>query len=268
MYQVVLSPEELEVIETLCREVETEKDLSWMGTTGFANAVEGLWKVACRIGFIHGRDSTAPLEVPAVNIENELEQERVWGFDVGWKLCNELQQSRASQASLDPSPLLLPHPVATAAIQAVVTPSVAAVSAPISLDWAEDAANLPIHLPHSATPPPAARDFSALITGSPKPFASLQRRRRRAPRPVNAPLQNPPLRHSIHPPQKKSGIHRSVTRRTPPSHSHLPPFIPSPASTSFLPPDGPAAPFPLDWDQDPRLRDLARALTALGWVKS
>jgi hypothetical protein len=25
--------------------------------------------------------------------------------------------------------------------------------------------------------------------------------------------------------------------------------------------------FPLDWDQDPRLRDLGQALAALGWVR-
>ncbi|KAJ7167435.1 hypothetical protein C8R43DRAFT_1161115 [Mycena crocata] len=252
-----LTPEEFEVIEMLCGAVETEKDLSWMGTTGFVDAVDELWKNAYRIGYTHGPGGVVSAEAPAVKIE--LEQERIWGFDVGWKLCSQLHTSQASLVSSPPSL----RSVSTAATQTDIV-----AVAPVPLDWAEDAATLPIHLPLSETPPPAARDLSALHTGSPQPFASLQRRRRRAPRTANTPLQNPPLRHSIHPPQKESGIHRSVTRRTPPSHSHSPPFIPSPGPTSFLPPDKPAAPFPLDWDQDPRLRNLARALTALGWVKS
>ncbi|KAJ7153042.1 hypothetical protein C8R43DRAFT_1126892 [Mycena crocata] len=258
-----LSPQEFEVIGTLCRAVETEKDISWMGTTGFADAIDELWKTAYHIGYTHGPGgavSSAALEPPTVNIEKELEQERVWGFDVGWKLCSQLH---ASQASL----ILAPHPSPPSlSVAATQTDTVAVTPAP--LDWAEDAATLPIHLSHSETPPSAPRDFSALHTGSPQPFASLQRRRRRSPQPATEPLQNPPLSRSIRRPQKKSGMHHSLRQRTPPSSSHSALSIPFPTPTSFLPPDKPNTSFPLDWDQDPRLRDLAQALAALGWVRS
>lgn len=350
---LTLLTEESKLIVKLCKAVDFEKDLSWMGTGGFVNAIEELWQTACHIGYTHGLEDaearssqtspvlavsvattqanavdtpaaapsmsaappppndaqiervlleTVPWDVrkkggkvlqqcirdlwdkaasiglnyteekyvrarqegfqsgkewgieqekarAAVGLEKELEKERVWGFDVGWKLCSEQLQSRTLQASL----ILPPHSLPCAAPAAA------------SLDWAEDAASLPIHPPHSTTSPSPPRDFSALHTGVPQPFASLQRRRRRAPRtptsstrPTTSSLQN-------NPPKKD---HYPTIRRTIPAHSNSPSSIrlrppPSFSATS----DTPATRYLLDWDQDPRLQDLGRALTALGWAR-
>ncbi|KAJ6512491.1 hypothetical protein C8R45DRAFT_784568, partial [Mycena sanguinolenta] len=134
---------------------------------------------------------------------------------------------------------------------------------PAPLDWAEDAAILPIFPTHSAPPLPMLRDFSALCTGSSKPFASLQRRHRRSPRPLTSSTNH---LHSIRRPPQKYGGHYTATRRAPQSYLRPPPSIHFPAPTTFPLSDRPAAQFPLDWDQDPRLRDLGQALAALGWV--
>ncbi|KAJ7692840.1 hypothetical protein B0H17DRAFT_1132819 [Mycena rosella] len=256
-----------EMITKLCTEVRFHKDMAWMDTeTGnaFEKALRELWQQAAHMGFAVGEDACWDREQ---EVAKKLEEERVWGFDVGWKLCSEQQQLRASQASLIPPSHLLPCSLSVAAIQtddvsvtpvipaaAASTPAPAAAPAPMPgpLDWAEDAATMPIFPLHSAPPPSTPRDFSALGISSLQPFASLQRRRRRSPRPPN----------SIRRPQQKSGVHYSTTRRTPLLYSRSPPSIPFPAPTSF-----PPAKFPLDWDQDPRLRDLGQALTALGWVR-
>ncbi|KAJ7017177.1 hypothetical protein C8F04DRAFT_1086607 [Mycena alexandri] len=365
----LLKEKESEVIVKLCEAVEFEKDLSWMGTGAFVNAIEELWQTACQIGYAHGQEDaescaseasldlsppsvsvaatqTDAADIPATTpsmsapqtplndseiarlllqtvpwdarkkggrilqdclqnlwekasgigeenlarareegfsegkkagfregvasasqqavtaffetrLEKTLEAERVWGYDVGWKLCSEQLQSRASQASPIAPPRASPRSLSVAATQTDnlgITPT-----APALLDWAEDAASLPICPPHSATSPSPPRDFSALHTGSLQPFASLQHRRRRSPRPATI-LQRTP-RHSIRRPQQKSSAHVPSTRQTSPSYSHPPPSIRFPAATS----NGPAV---LNWDQDPRLRDLGQALRTLGWVRA
>ncbi|KAJ7840283.1 hypothetical protein B0H14DRAFT_3458194 [Mycena olivaceomarginata] len=81
--------------------------------------------------------------------EKALEAERVWGYDVGWKLCSELQggiQEVGTAPSATP-----PHSLCVAATQTnpVTVPP---------LDWAEDAGVLPIFPPPpsmSPSPPPA-----------------------------------------------------------------------------------------------------------------
>ncbi|KAJ6590365.1 hypothetical protein B0H10DRAFT_1961051 [Mycena sp. CBHHK59/15] len=241
---------------------------------GFSEGKEARFKE----GVESGRETPEASEA-AVLHEEALEAERVWGYDVGWKLCCELQKPRALQVSPVPSS---PPPLSVAATQTdtvAITPVVVAAAAtavlvpehssmPTRLDWAEDAATLPIRPVHSAAPPLPLRDFSALLMGSLQPFASLQRRRQRSLRPATSLLQKHlPQGHSIRRPQQKSGIHHAATRRhTPPSYSHPPPSLPFPAPTSFPPSDRPAAQFPLDWDQDPHLHDLGQVLAALGWV--
>ncbi|KAJ7484527.1 hypothetical protein FB451DRAFT_86824 [Mycena latifolia] len=247
------------------------------GEENLARAREDGFSAGKQAGFEEGVESA--VDIPwgsddAVLDEKALEAERVWGFDVGWKLCSELQQSRASQASL-----VLPSPSSPCSSSGASTQTDAAaavaISAPVDasptpapLDWGEDAAALPTSPLRSESPPSTPRDFSALITGSPQPFASLQRRRRRSPRPAtSSSLQNhSPQKHSIRRPQKKSTTLAAPRRKTP-SYSHPPPSIAFRAPTSFPPSDKPAPQFPLDWDQDPRLRDLSQALTALGWVR-
>ncbi|KAJ7808311.1 hypothetical protein B0H14DRAFT_2380652 [Mycena olivaceomarginata] len=119
------------------------------------------------------------------------------------------------------------------------------------LDWAEDAAVLPISShPHMLSTSPSPRDFSVLSSGSAKPFASLQRRRRRSPR---TPLSWTPL-HSI---RQRTKYHY------PQKNTHSYPMFFSPVHSTSIH----QVPTQLDWDRDPHLRDLSRALTALGWVK-
>ncbi|KAJ7704929.1 hypothetical protein B0H17DRAFT_1038775 [Mycena rosella] len=238
-------------------------------------SIRQVWEAALCIGVKHGQREARQAHA---NTTKELEQERVWGFDVGWKLCAAQLQSHVPQTSLIPSSHPPPRSLSVAATQMDITPIVfaaapaflpapASAPTPTPLDWAEDAATLPIIPLHSAAPPSTPRDFSALCTDSPQLFPSLQRRRRRSPRPASSSLPNPVPHHSIRRPPQKSSVHYTATRRTPPSYPRPPISIPIPAPTSSPLSDKPAAKFLLDWDQDPRLRDLGQALAALGWAR-
>lgn len=118
--------------------------------------------------------------------------------------------------------------------------------------WADDAASIPVFC---RNPPP--RDLSVLRSGSTaNPFGTLQHRYKRAlyvPRNrratshfVSSPL---PLPLSTRPPLTSRVCH------------HPSRIAPNSASMTVLHID------PLDWNNDPRLCDLSRALTALGWVR-
>lgn len=238
------------------------------------DCLHDLWEKAVNIGFNYGEENIArvreegfcegkiagfaegikserskmALEATEVVASHEkaLEAERVWGYDVGWKLCSELQAStqKASMASsTSPSRSLC-----------VVATQTDPVAVPL-LDWAEDAEALPIVPPpvHPSSPPSFQRDLSALSTGAQKPFASLQRRRRRSPR-----------AHFTSPPRSSRHIVTSTRQQSStPWHALHPKF-----SSSFPPNPSGRLPKQLDWDRDPRLRDLGHALAALGWVRS
>ncbi|KAJ7670358.1 hypothetical protein B0H17DRAFT_1209354 [Mycena rosella] len=223
-------------------------------------SIRQVWEVALRIGVKHGQREARQAHT---NTTKELEQERVWGFDVGWKLCSEQLQSCAPQASLDrsSSPSLRSLSVAATQTDAVAaTPVVVASPAPVHLDWAQDAEALQVSPRKPEFLPFPPRDFSALSTGTPQPFASLQRRRRRPPR-VPSSVEKWSQSHSISTRRKKSSVHHSA----PQHRSRFPSFI-SPPSTSFTSGRREVSP-PLNWDQDPRLRDLGQALAALGWAR-
>ncbi|KAJ7814804.1 hypothetical protein B0H13DRAFT_2683963 [Mycena leptocephala] len=255
----MISQEDQETISQLCRSVLVEHGTGWMeedgGTAKITVCVKKLWTEAFRVGYKCGLEKAKNVccqedHVPRAAVTEEMEAERVWGYNVGWKLCSELQKASttASLASLAP-----PRSLSAAAVQtepAVVPNAPVVPDAP--LDWAEDAAVLPISSPRPYMPstPPSPRDYSALSSGSAKPFASLQRRRRRSPR---APLSWTPS-HSIH---QRTKYHYPQKN----THSYSMFFSPV-HSTSIH-----QVPTRLDWDRDPRLRDLSRALTALGWVK-
>ncbi|KAJ7286990.1 hypothetical protein C8J57DRAFT_1282461 [Mycena rebaudengoi] len=106
-----------------------------------------------------------------------------------------------------------------------------------------------------STSPPSPRDFSALRSGTSRPFGSLQRRSRRAPRSLRTRQsgQRPFVLH-IHT-RHDDLFQRAAPRSKRDSYA---PFSPSTPVLSQL----------LDWDRDPRLRGLSRALTALGWCRS
>ncbi|KAJ7661324.1 hypothetical protein DFH06DRAFT_1192044 [Mycena polygramma] len=197
-----------------------------------------------------------------------MEQERVWGYDVGWRLCAEVLQDRAQKASVIP-------PSRSFAVAATQTEAV-----PDTFNCAVDADTLrSFHPPphpvlesripildadsknHEPTPPSFTRDLSGLRTACARPFASLQRRHRRANRTPDSSFKTPPRRVRL--PQTvvlKFYETRQKTRRA---------QYPIPIPTSRPPPL--AFPYDkaprLDWDRDPRLCDLSRALTALGWVR-
>ncbi|KAJ6501215.1 hypothetical protein C8R47DRAFT_1109191 [Mycena vitilis] len=218
---LTLSKEDSELIGGLCTAVYSQKAMEWLdGGKGLEEAISELWATAAGVGFQHGRSEASPI------------------------------------------PSCLP-PRRSVAVAATQTDEVAAAAPTVPalprLDWAEDAATLPVIPSHTAPPPSTPRDFSALCTGLPQPFGSLQRRRRRPP---TSTFQNPSsYRHSVRRPHQKNIVHHPAGRRAPLPYSHRPPSIPFPAPTSLSPSDA------LDWDQDPRLRDLGQALVALGWVR-
>ncbi|KAJ7886449.1 hypothetical protein B0H14DRAFT_2697503 [Mycena olivaceomarginata] len=113
------------------------------------------------------------------------------------------------------------------------------------------------------SPPPAvARDFSGLRSGVSQPFPSLQRRHRRTPRtlPRSQSNQNSCFRRTtLHPRPTKN--HEAVST---PRMRFMSSF--TPRTSTLHVPIGKAPPA-VDWDRDPRLRDLSRALTALGWMR-
>ncbi|KAJ6589212.1 hypothetical protein B0H19DRAFT_1058252 [Mycena capillaripes] len=245
------------------------EDVRTVGGIPLKNCLRNLFETAVRLGFKYGQGYKAPKPAPLelrlkewrageeVRHQQELEAERVWGFDVGWKLHTELSQTRASEASAIPS---FPS-TCSLSIVAVQTDTVDVAVIAVPLDWAEDAAaTLPISAPHSPPPSPSdsPRDFSVLSTGAPKPFASLQRRRRRSPQ-----LHFSSQSHSSHPTRPRKGLACSVNPRNLQHPWRFAP--PCPVYSSPIPSRQQRA--QLDWDRDPRLRDLGQALTDLGWVR-
>ena len=103
---------------------------------------------------------------------------------------------------------------------------------------------------------PSPRDLTALQTGSPRPFGTLQRRLARSRRPHG---------HA----QKKSvptPTHPILTRRHPHGIANNKPVLTTPVP-SPLHPRARCQHHALDWDRDPLLSDLSRALGALGWIR-
>jgi len=129
-----------------------------------------------------------------------------------------------------------------------------------SLNWADDAASLPIL---SIRPPP--RDLSALRSMKRNPFGSLQRRSKPFRSRVSScfhqdiPFSRTP--HSRYRPQPLCSSSLFPKPHVSPQVSKKEPFI----SSKVTPPSSRIS--VLDWDQDPRLSDLSRALKALGWIR-
>jgi len=141
---------------------------------------------------------------------------------------------------------------------------------PTPLNWADDVTSLPISsLPISTLPIPtppilsnrlAPRDLSVLRSTKRNPFGSLQRRSKQFRAWVSSRFhQNIPSR-SLHSCYRPPPLH-------PPSLFPKPRVLPQASKNEpfvFLPSSLTSA---LDWDQDPRLSDLSRALKALGWIR-
>jgi hypothetical protein len=65
-------------------------------------AICQVWEVALRISVEHGQREARQAHT---NPAKELEQERVWGFDVGWRLATEDCALKASKTSIPAPPL-------------------------------------------------------------------------------------------------------------------------------------------------------------------
>ena len=148
-------------------------------------------------------------------------------------------QDASSQTSRHPSPI--PNPIH------IIPPQPST-----SLNWADDTASLPIL---STRPPP--RDLSALRSTKRNPFGSLQRRSKQSRAQVASRLhQKFPFSQPLHSRYRLPPLHPSPLSPKPrilPKASKNEPLVHSPSV--------------LDWDQDPRLSDLSRALKALGWIR-
>jgi len=132
-------------------------------------------------------------------------------------------------------------------------------SAPVRshFDWAEDAESLPTSSPSARTYEP--RDFSCLRSNQPSPFQTIQRRihryrtvrrRHRDCRRRDVPNTTPFANNII------------FTRSHPSGISLGKPTFTTPFSITSPPTSVPK----FDWDRDPHLADLSRALRALGWI--
>jgi len=155
----------------------------------------------------------------------------------------------------DASSQMSPHPGPTPNPTHITSPP-----PPMSLNWADDAMSLPISLPPISLPilpsHPPPHDLSILCSSFSKPFSSLQRRNKRQPhssqpfrnrQSFNIPHQT--FSHPRFPPPRFSSTSVRSARVYP---SHTPHFLP---------------PSALNWEGDPRLFELSRALNALGWVR-
>ncbi|KAJ7771435.1 hypothetical protein B0H14DRAFT_2632399 [Mycena olivaceomarginata] len=190
---ITLTEDKSEQLHKICREVVLEHDMGYLeqdnGRANIERCLQVLVAAAVHTGFLHGCEPIEAVHARESHkvqsaVEKELEQKRVWGYDVGWKLRSELLQMASTTPSSTP-----PHALSVAVMQ--MEPAVVfdvPVVPDVPLDWAEDAAVFPISsCPPSLSTSPSLRDFSV--------------------------------------------------------------------------------PTQLDWDRDLSLRDLSRALTALGWVK-
>ncbi|KAJ7822649.1 hypothetical protein B0H14DRAFT_2828260 [Mycena olivaceomarginata] len=215
-----------------------------------------LWEKAVRIGFQWGEEQVErarqeghnegriagvqdALEkwkdteaAAAARREKDLEEERMWGFEVGWKLCEEKNKVRGPLLARTAVQTDTPNPVVDPGV-APTMPSICTVSdiatqtdVP-SFDWAEDVEDLLMHSLPEPSPSLPARDISCLRS------AHIW------------PTKNPRSTFIAHPPFTSRSLHTSTI------------FVPAGQS-----------PLRLDWDRDPRLHDLSRALMALGWVRS
>jgi hypothetical protein len=121
-------------------------------------------------------------------------------------------------------------------------------------DWADDAALLPI------APSNLPRDISGLKTGHPQPFGTLQRRTRRRRAPLQVFSSRNFFRSAL---PSHIASQPFITRRHPAGIGPGRPIVTIPVGVAPVPA---ASVLKLDWDLDPRLANLSRALRALGWA--
>ncbi|KAJ7719538.1 hypothetical protein B0H14DRAFT_3521256 [Mycena olivaceomarginata] len=145
-----------------------------------------LWDKAVSIGFGYGENIAAPAKeegfeegkmagirdalekwkgvtaAHAERREKDLEEERMWGFNVGWRLCEEENKVRSAVSVETAVPVNIvldledTLPTTTCSVETQTDEPVAAAP---PLDWAEDAGDLPVPMFPKSPPPAVARDF-------------------------------------------------------------------------------------------------------------
>ncbi|KAJ7889366.1 hypothetical protein B0H14DRAFT_3429676 [Mycena olivaceomarginata] len=263
-------------------------DIRAIGGVKLKNCLRTLFETAVMLGFRYGEDydgcrkaTWLDLNIPGwkaraeARREEELEQERVWGFDVGWRLATEECTLKASKPHVPTPSLPSLCSVSSVATQTIPLPLLkrtrpASPIHPVSEDdeddtdadvWDEAPEPAPDknHSPPAPSPSTFARDFSDLRTGSSRPFASFAAAAQARTSPSLLSLAfDAYLSHS-------SDNYLDSTPKITRTRYPKPPF--STSSSSYTPAPTRAGNPSLDWGHDPRLRDLSRALTALGWVR-
>ncbi|KAJ7810194.1 hypothetical protein B0H13DRAFT_1927468 [Mycena leptocephala] len=186
-------------------------DVRKKGGTELQESLRDLWEKAVCIGFQWGEEQVErarqeghkeghiagvqdalekwkDMEAAAAERrEKDLEDEHMWGFEVGWKLCEEKNKvrgpllARTAVQTDTPNPVVDPGVAPTmpsiCTVPHIATQTdipVAATPTPESFDWAEDVEDLLMHsLPELSLSLPA-RDISCLRSDVSQPFASLQ----------------------------------------------------------------------------------------------
>ncbi|PPQ87143.1 hypothetical protein CVT26_008731 [Gymnopilus dilepis] len=182
---------------------------------------------------VYGKDCSVQTEPTSSVISTISKPSHYQDFTI--QTASQPFTSSSTQVS---SPLTLPPLVSSASSPTTTTTSLPSPTLkPLSkpLNWADDVEATSFPLPPNKPPP---RDLSILRSASPKPFASLQRRTKRSKSHFSQPFRHNPR----FPAPRRSQL--------PLSRAH-----PQPSSA-------------LNWEDDPRLLELSRALKALGWVRS
>ncbi|KAJ7908914.1 hypothetical protein B0H13DRAFT_2273169 [Mycena leptocephala] len=99
-----LSNEEQDTIASLC---EDTLFAAWNEDSALEDInykLRQLWETALRIGLAHGQEEVKAVcrkedHLARAAVAKKMEQERVWGYDVGWKLCSEVLQDLVQKAS-------------------------------------------------------------------------------------------------------------------------------------------------------------------------
>ncbi|KAJ6476597.1 hypothetical protein DFH09DRAFT_1468579 [Mycena vulgaris] len=166
-------------------------------------SIRQVWEVALRIGVKHGQREARQAHTAT---PKELERERVWGYDVDWRLAMEAHALKASYQPVptspfpsvstspnrtDPPPPTLsdaprhdpfsppPSPSLPSLTTCATQMSAVDTTSP-SVTRLDDARSRPAHLSTTSPCATPARDFSILRSAESRPFASLQRRHRRS----------------------------------------------------------------------------------------
>ncbi|KAF8144620.1 hypothetical protein K438DRAFT_1873451, partial [Mycena galopus ATCC 62051] len=241
-----------------------------------------LWQTALRISFDGGLEVGKAGEIVRAQRvkERELEEERIWGFNIGWKLAAEKSAPKASKESV-PGPSL----PCLAVFSTIATQTDASLSPPfpdILHDESHAPRTLPIPTVSTQTKPLIPSPSIQPIPNSPAPSSPPSGPMDDKDFDIGADDWHDTLELPLDPPPSSfvrdfSGLRSGTSRpfaslqrqhkrgpRVSLPHSLFPPFIPTPSSRSSTTFDGNPH---LDWGRDPRLRDLGYALTALGWVR-